>query len=108
MQKEMQRSGNVDRQVFQKEMQEAQRTMREEMDKVLTPAQKAKMQQIQSGQLRSPYQRGQVYVLRDGKPFRIGVGVGVTDGQNTQVISNSFKQGDVVIVSGGGRAASSS
>lgn len=105
MQKEMARSGNVDRQVFQREMQEAQRKMREEMDKILTPAQKAREQQIQSGQMRSPLQRGQVYVLRDGKPFRIGVGVGVTDGTNTQVVSNSFKQGDVVIVSGGGRAA---
>jgi HlyD family secretion protein len=103
MQKEMQRGGTVDRQAFQKEMQEAQRSLREEMDKVLTPAQTQRMQQIQAG--RPGGQRGQVYVLRDGKPFRIGVGIGVTDGQNTQVISNAFKQGDVVIVSGGGRAA---
>lgn len=40
-------------------------------------------------------------MLRDGKPYRIGVGVGVTDGQNTQVVSNAFKQGDVAIISGG-------
>lgn len=103
MQKALSSGGTVDRQAFQKEMQEAQRSMREEMDKILTPAQKQKMQQLQGGGAGG--QRGQVYVLRDGKPFRIGVGVGVTDGQNTQVISNSFKQGDVAIVSGGGRAA---
>lgn len=101
MQKEMQRNGSVDRTAFQKQMQDLQTKSREQINLLLTPAQKAKMQQIQSGQDASPFPRGQIYVLRDGKPYRIGVGVGVTDGQNTQVVSNAFKQGDVAIISGG-------
>ena len=46
-------------------------------------------------------QRGQVYVLRDGKPYRIGIGIGVSDGSVTQAFSTAFKQGDVVITGGG-------
>jgi len=101
MQKEMQRSGNVDRAAFQKQMRDRQAKSREAVEALLRGAQKAKLQQIMSGQIKSALPRGQVYVLRDGKPVRIGVGVGVTDGQNTQVVASGLRPGDLVIISGG-------
>lgn len=101
MQKETQRGASVDRAAFQKSMRDRQAKTRETVEALLTPAQKAKLQQLMSGQVKGALPRGQVFVLRNGKPVRIGVGVGVTDGQNTQVVSSELKQGDLVIISGG-------
>ena len=42
--------------------------------------------------------RGTVYVLRDGKPQRVDVRSGITDGASTEVISDLLKPGDPVIV----------
>ncbi len=101
LQKDMARGIQPNQQDLRKEAQDRQKALSDKVDAILTPAQKAQMQQIRSGALGPQMPRGQVYVLRDGKPFRIGVGVGVTDGQQTQVISTKFVRGDVAITSGG-------
>lgn len=89
------------REAMQKQFQELNAKYRALAEALLTDAQKAKLKEIQALPPGSGGERGQVYVLRDGKPFRIGVGIGATDGSTTQLISDAFKQGDVVIVGGG-------
>lgn len=42
--------------------------------------------------------RGAVYVLRNGKPERVDVRSGISDGASTEVISDVLKAGDPVIV----------
>jgi hypothetical protein len=101
LQKDIARGVQPNQQDLRKEAQDRQKALSDKVDAILTPAQKAKMQQIRSGALGPQMPRGQVYVLRDGKPVRVGVGVGVSDGQQTQVISTKFVRGDVAIISGG-------
>lgn len=48
--------------------------------------------------------RGVVWVLRDGKPVRVPVITGATDGSYTEVIGGELKEGDLVITGGGPRA----
>jgi len=43
-------------------------------------------------------QRGAVYVLRSGKPVRVDVRSGISDGASTEVLSDVLKPGDPVIV----------
>jgi hypothetical protein len=97
----MSRGVQPDTTALRKEAQDRQKATAEKVDAILTPAQKAKMQQIRSGALGPQMARGQVYVLRQGKPYRIGVGVGVSDGQQTQVVSTKFLRGDLAIIGGG-------
>lgn len=48
------------------------------------------------------YQDRGVWILRDGKPERISVSLGVSDDNNTQIISTELKAGDEVIISKNG------
>lgn len=41
---------------------------------------------------------GKVYVLEEGEPVAISVGLGITDGRNTEIVSGELKAGDQVIV----------
>jgi len=43
-------------------------------------------------------------VLRDGKPVRVPVRTGATDGSYTEIIDGELKAGDQVITGGGPRA----
>ena len=101
--KERTRGDNIDMTAVRRETQERQAAVRKQVEAVLTPAQKAEMARIESGQAGSGLPRGQVYVLKDGKPVRVGVGIGVSDGQNTEVVSPRLKVNDQVIISGGPR-----
>ena len=44
------------------------------------------------------YRPGAVYLLKDGKPDRLMVWVGITDGSFTEVRSDKLKPGDKLIV----------
>ncbi len=48
--------------------------------------------------------RGVVWVLRDGKPVRVPVRTGATDGSYTEILGGELKAGDQVITGGGPRA----
>ena len=39
-----------------------------------------------------------VYVLRDGKPVRVDVVTGLTDGMQTEIVSGDIAEGDKVVV----------
>lgn len=45
-----------------------------------------------------PIDRGSVYVLRDGRPVRVGVSVGLTDGTMTEVTASELADGQTVVV----------
>jgi len=45
----------------------------------------------------SDFKPGGVFVLRDGKPARVRVRTGISDGTFTEVQSDSLKEGDLVI-----------
>jgi HlyD family secretion protein len=101
--KQRTRGDQIDMQAVRREMQERQAAVRKQVEAILTPAQKAQMAAIESGDAGPRLPRGQVYVLKDGKPVRVGVGIGVSDGQNTEVVSPRLKVNDQVIISGGPR-----
>ncbi|MBQ7632779.1 MAG: efflux RND transporter periplasmic adaptor subunit [Alphaproteobacteria bacterium] len=44
------------------------------------------------------YQDRGVWVIRDGKPQRISIKIGVSDDANTQIITDEIKDGDIVII----------
>lgn len=48
------------------------------------------------------YQDRGIWVIRDGKPHRISIKLGVSDDANTQIISDEIKDGDIVIISRAG------
>ena len=55
----------------------------------------------------TPGRRGMVWVLRDGEPAPVRLRVGLTDGQNTEVIQGDLHDGDLIITgssAGGGEA----
>jgi HlyD family secretion protein len=56
--------------------------------------------QIAQSQPKGSRRTGAVYVLRDGKPVAVPVGVGASDGTNTEV-SGPLNVGDKVIIGGG-------
>lgn len=101
MQKDMQRGKPIDRQAMQQEMRKQMEANRAKIEALLTPAQKAEAEKIRNAQGAPRLPRGQVYVLRNGKPVRIGVGIGASDGQVTEVVSPNLKLGDLVVTSGG-------
>ncbi len=43
-----------------------------------------------------------IWVIRDGKPQRISIKLGVSDDANTQIITDEIKDGDIVIISRAG------
>jgi Spy/CpxP family protein refolding chaperone len=101
--KQRTRGDEVDMTTVRREAQERQAAVRKQVEAILTPAQKAQMAAIESGEAGAGLPRGQVYILKDDKPVRVGVGIGVSDGQNTEVVSPRLKVGDQVIISGGPR-----
>jgi HlyD family secretion protein len=44
------------------------------------------------------YRPGAVYVLKNGKPERVGVMTGITDGALTEVQTEALREGDLVVV----------
>lgn len=44
------------------------------------------------------YQRGVVWILRDGKPLRINIRTGISDLEYTEIVSKDLNDGDQVIV----------
>jgi HlyD family secretion protein len=46
----------------------------------------------------SGYQRGTVWLLRDGQPQRVNVRVGIADQEFSEIVSDSLQSGDQVIV----------
>ena len=50
------------------------------------------------------YQDRGVWVMRDGKPTRISVRIGVSDDSNTEIFSDELKAGDEVIVAKTGKS----
>jgi HlyD family secretion protein len=64
---------------------------------ILTPAQKEKYDVLRSGEQASV--PGNVFVLgANGKPKRLAVNLGLTDGTATEVVSGDIKEGQEVIV----------
>jgi HlyD family secretion protein len=102
-QKDQARGVAVDRQAMQQAMRQQNDDARKKIDALLTPQQKAQVDRIRNGG-GDGLPRGQVYVIRDGKPHRIGVGIGASDGQVTEVVSPNIKVGDLVVTSGGPKA----
>lgn len=73
------------------------RIISDEHDNVLTvPAQALRFSLKNGGNAEVKSQR--VYVLRDGKPLRVPVAVGLGDGTNVEISSQDIKQGDDVII----------
>jgi len=103
MQKATRRGDQVDRQAFAAQSRERQAKVREEVEALLNPAQRAKLQELMSqrGRGRAAQQRGQVYILQDEKAVRVGVGVGIADGSNTEIVTDSLRPADQVIIGGG-------
>jgi HlyD family secretion protein len=111
-QKDQARGVTVDRTAVQSQMRKINEDQRAKIEAILTPAQKTEAEKIRNGEVQGPpLQRGQIYVIRDGKPHRVGVGIGASDGQTTEVVSPNLKVGDLVVTTGGpklktGRASS--
>ena len=57
---------------------------------------------MEDGDNAKRYQDRGVWIIKDGKPTRISVKLGVSDDANTQIISDELKEGDSVIVSKAG------
>jgi HlyD family secretion protein len=101
-QKDQARGVAVDRTAMQAAMRKINEDQRAKIEALLTPAQKAEAEKIRSGEVQGPpLTRGQIYVIRDGKPHRVGVGIGASDGQTTEVVSPNLKVGDLVVTTGG-------
>ncbi|WP_370238466.1 efflux RND transporter periplasmic adaptor subunit [Brevundimonas sp.] len=75
----------------------------DEIKPLLRPDQQAIME-TQRLRLAGGGNRGVVWVLRDGKPVRVPVRTGATDGSYTEIIDGELKAGDQVITGGGPRA----
>ena len=52
----------------------------------------------QAGKAAAPSNQGAVYVLRDGKPVKVPVTVGLDDDSHAEIVKGDLKQGDRVIV----------
>ncbi|MBU2167537.1 MAG: efflux RND transporter periplasmic adaptor subunit, partial [Alphaproteobacteria bacterium] len=75
----------------------------DEIKPLLRPDQQAILE-TQRLRLAGGGNRGVVWVLRDGKPVRVPVRTGATDGSYTEIIDGELKAGDQVITGGGPRA----
>ena len=51
-----------------------------------------------TGTRTSPLKRGAVWVLKSGKPSRVAVMTGISDGSMTEIVTDELKEGDLVIV----------
>ncbi len=75
----------------------------DEIKPLLRPDQQAILE-TQRVRLAGGGNRGVVWVMREGKPVRVSVITGATDGSYTEVIGGELKEGDLVITGGGPRA----
>lgn len=98
--KALKNPASVDREAQQTKMRERNEAVTTKIGAILTAAQKQKLELIQSGQAGPQPPRGQVYVLRAGKPVRVGVIIGPSNGTLTAV-EGKFLPEDQVIISGG-------
>ena len=84
-------------------MRKLRNQMEIELKGFLSPEQMDKYQALNQ-QRRRPaateqqLQRGTVWVLRDGKPERISVGVGLADLEYSEIVSDQLREGEQVIV----------
>jgi HlyD family secretion protein len=44
------------------------------------------------------YENKGIWILKDGKPVRVDIKVGISDGNNTEVASDKLKEGELVII----------
>lgn len=89
------------------DMREKMRKLRSkteaELKGFLSPEQMEKYQALnanrrQNRDQNSDMQRGTLWVLRDGKPARVDVRVGIADLEYSEVVSAQLKDGDLIIV----------
>ena len=69
----------------------------EQMEKYKSLNQQRRKAQVSEGG-EMQYQRGTVWVLRDGTPQKLNVRTGISDLEYTEIVSNELKDGDEVIV----------
>ena len=67
-------------------------------DALLAPNQALRFY-MEEGDNAKRYQDRGVWIIRDGKPTRISIKIGVSDDSNTQIITDELKAGDKVIIS---------
>ncbi|MBC3765194.1 efflux RND transporter periplasmic adaptor subunit [Neptunicella marina] len=90
---------------IREQMQKLRAQNEGELRSFLTPEQMEKYQAMQN-QRRSSFaktrgqgmQRGTVWVLRDGEPHKVNVRVGISDTENSEIVSEQLQAGDNVIV----------
>ena len=70
-------------------------------DALLVPNQALRFY-MEDGDNAKRYQDRGIWVIRDGKPQRISIKLGVSDDANTQIITDEIKDGDIVIISRAG------
>ena len=70
-------------------------------DALLVPNQALRFY-MEEGDNAKRYQDRGIWVIRDGKPHRISIKLGVSDDANTQIITDEIKDGDIVIISRAG------
>ena len=76
------------------------------LQSILTPDQMEKYKvlgqsrsaQRKAGGDKQDYQRGAVWVLRDGQPSKVDVGIGIADLEYSEIQSKQLSDGDKVIV----------
>lgn len=66
-------------------------------DALLVPNQALRFY-MEDGDNAKRYQDRGIWVIRDGKPQRISIKLGVSDDANTQIITDEIKDGDIVII----------
>ena len=70
-------------------------------DALLAPNQALRFY-MEDGDNAKRYSDRGLWIIRDGKPIRISIKMGVSDDANTQIISDELKAGDYVIISRAG------
>lgn len=70
-------------------------------DALLAPNQALRFY-MEDGDNAKRYSDRGLWIIRDGKPIRISIKMGVSDDANTQIISDELKAGDYVIISKAG------
>ncbi|KXI28420.1 efflux RND transporter periplasmic adaptor subunit [Paraglaciecola hydrolytica] len=88
-------------------MKKLRSQMEIELSSFLSPEQMEKYKGLNQQQRRKPqasegdevqYQRGSVWVLRDGEPQKLNIRTGISDLEYTEIVTPDLKDGDQVIV----------
>lgn len=70
-------------------------------DALLAPNQALRFY-MEDGDAAKRYTDRGIWIIRDGKPKRISIKIGVSDDANTQIITDELKDGDIIIISKSG------